>query len=67
MPLILLYTDDVPVVYKLMVYGFIDYFMELIPKGYTSVVLLIGHISLLWFSLFNTKYHSPYHPTKKNL
>ena len=67
MPLILLYTDDVPVVFKLMVYGIVEIFIDIDPSVGNSIALLIGHIFLLLFSLLFTKYPSPYLSIKKDI
>jgi hypothetical protein len=66
MPLILLYTDDVPNTYKVMLYGLIDYALDSNPATLPSLGLLVGHGALVWFSFFNTRYPSPYLSTTKD-
>jgi len=66
MPLILLYTDDVPDTYKVMVYGLIDYALDSNPGTLPSLGLLVGHGTLVWFSFFKTRYPSPYLSTTKD-
>jgi hypothetical protein len=68
MPLILLYTDDVPDAFKVLLYGLLDYGMDLCPPDVRSSLLLLAcHTILAWFTLFKTRYPSPYPSAKKDL
>ena len=67
MPLILLYTNDVPFKYKITIYTVIEMCINRIPRVIYSLCFFVGHISLVWFSYFKTSYPSPYLALKKDL
>ena len=60
MPLILLFTDDVPMKYKIIIYAVIEVSINRNPHVIYSLGLFFGHASLILFSFFKTKYPSPY-------